>query len=76
MNRPDPGPQDQGANPDDAVWLDLVARLESGAPHAGPGSTTGTGTDNDPATDAGPRLDAAAPGGRPPAFRDFDPLGL
>lgn len=76
MNRPDPGPQDQGANPDDAVWLDLVARLESGAPHAGPGSTTGTGTDIDPATDAAPRLDAAAPGGRPPAFRDFDPLGL
>lgn len=29
MNRPEQGPHDQGANNDDeAVWLDLVARLE------------------------------------------------
>jgi hypothetical protein len=32
MNRPDPGSADQGANQDDAVWLDLVARLESDTP--------------------------------------------
>ena len=76
MDRPDSGSQDQGANQDDAVWLDLVARLESVSPDAGTGSTTGPGTAIDPATDAVPRQDAPAQGGRPPAFRDFDPLGL
>ena len=74
MNRPDPGSQDQGANQDDAVWLDLVARLESDSPAATTGSAAGTGT-ADPETDPAPRHDAAA-GGRAPAFRDFDPLGL
>lgn len=29
MNRPDSGSPDQSANQDDAVWLDLVARLEA-----------------------------------------------
>lgn len=32
MNRPDSGSADQGANQDDAVWLDLVARLEADTP--------------------------------------------
>jgi len=67
---PDP---DSGANQDDAVWLDLVARLEqtdSGLapePAAGADGTAGEkpdgdGTVGDP---AGPRR-----------FSDFDPLGL
>ncbi|PNI08054.1 hypothetical protein CXX84_13815 [Arthrobacter sp. AFG7.2] len=68
MNRPDSGSQDHGANQDDAVWLDLVARLESDAPAAGTAADTRPGT--------GLRHDATGSGGRPPAFRDFDPLGL
>lgn len=67
MNRPDPGSPDQGANQDDAVWLDLVARLESDSAAATGG---GAGPDD------GLRQDAPAPGTRPAAFRDFDPLGL
>ncbi|MDQ0756815.1 hypothetical protein [Arthrobacter sp. B3I4] len=55
---PDP---DSGANQDDAVWLDLVARLES--------------TDSGSGTEAGAHpVSGQAPG--PRAFRDFDPLGL
>jgi len=43
MTRPDSGSPDQSANQDDAVWLDLVARLEgptasTGPAEAGPGS--------------------------------------
>lgn len=49
MNRPDSGSPDQSANQDDAVWLDLVARLEEkpGAPTgaADPGSATSPGPD-------------------------------
>jgi hypothetical protein len=67
MNRPDPDSQDQGANQDDAVWLDLVARLESDAA-AGPAER---GTGNKPEPSEGPRGS-----GRPATFRDFDPLGL
>lgn len=75
MNRPDPGSADQGANQDDAVWLDLVARLESDSPPAGTGSAAGAATE--PGTDPVPRQDdPEVPGARPPAFRDFDPLGL
>lgn len=68
MNRPDAGSPDQGANHDDAVWLDLVARLESDSP-TGPG---GTGTAD--GTQAPEGTPAAA--GRSATFRDFDPLGL
>jgi hypothetical protein len=70
MNRPDPGAPDQGANQDDAVWLDLVARLEADSPTA-----DDAGTDSDPVTTPAPPHDSTA-GGRPAAFRDFDPLGL
>ncbi len=35
MTRPDSGSPDQSANQDDAVWLDLVARLEGKSPDAG-----------------------------------------
>lgn len=71
MNRPDPGSPDQGANQDDAVWLDLVARLEADAPAASTGTDTGTG----PGTTAAPQDNSTAEG-RPSVFRDFDPLGL
>ncbi|MET1089085.1 MAG: hypothetical protein ABWY04_18540 [Arthrobacter sp.] len=67
MNRPDPGSPDQGANQDDAVWLDLVARLE-GNPPAKPDATgTGDPTTSDPTPPAAQRA---------ATFRDFDPLGL
>jgi hypothetical protein len=68
MNRPDPGSPDQGANQDDAVWLDLVARLEGNSP-AGPGDAS---TEHSPGEQSG----TAAAAGRAPTFRDFDPLGL
>src|SRR4051794_11781970 len=70
VNRPDSGQPDQGANQDDAVWLDLVARLESDTvairPEApAPGEQTPIGT-GPTAPDAPERT----------SFRDFDPLGL
>ncbi|MGX1161545.1 hypothetical protein FBY31_0077 [Arthrobacter sp. SLBN-100] len=68
MNRPDPGSPDQGANQDDAAWLDLVARLEGNSP-----------TEHDePATEQKPGAAGGAPAasGRAATFRDFDPLGL
>ena len=73
MNRHDPGSpdsQDQGANQDDAVWLDLVARLQAEPPStdARPGPI-----EPDAATDPG--FPAARPG-QGTSFRDFDPLGL
>lgn len=61
MNRHDPEPPDQGANQDDAAWLDLVARLEGDQP-----STGGASQAPEPA-------ETPAHG---PTFRDFDPLGL
>lgn len=62
MTRPDPESPDQGANQDeDAVWLDLVARLEGDRPDPGTASPA-----RDPAEATTPR----------PTFRDFDPLGL
>ena len=70
MNRPDSDQPDQGANQDDAVWLDLVARLESDTVAIRPDSPApGEHVPTGPV--------AAAP--EPPAqptFRDFDPLGL
>ncbi|WP_115787292.1 hypothetical protein [Arthrobacter silvisoli] len=79
MNRPGPDSADQSANKDDdAVWLDLVARLEAmpdeiledlpdttnDVPGDGPGDLPGS------------RADAAGPGLRPSRFSDYDPLGL
>lgn len=65
MNRPDsgsPDSQDQGANQDDAVWLDLVARLQGDAA---------------PAPDTPGAAEAPEPHQEHRAsFRDFDPLGL
>jgi hypothetical protein len=62
MTKPDPTSPDSGANQDDAVWRDLVARLEGGD---GPAEPRDKGTSGS----AG----EAAPA-RP--FSDFDPLGL
>lgn len=76
MNRPDPGSPDQGANQDDAVWLDLVARLEADSPAASTGTESGADTETGPGTAAAPRDDTTTAGGRPATFRDFDPLGL
>ncbi|QNE14232.1 hypothetical protein [Pseudarthrobacter sp. NBSH8] len=82
MNRPDSGSQDQSANQDDAVWLDLVARLEEkpGAPTgtvpAGASSPGPNAPDPDAKTPDLPGPDAAAGAGRSATFRDFDPLGL
>ncbi|BCW47722.1 hypothetical protein [Arthrobacter sp. StoSoilB13] len=71
MNRPDPNSADQSANKDDdAVWLDLVARLE--ATESSPlGETAEPGRQERDQAGAGPAREDA-----PKAFRDFDPLGL
>lgn len=82
MNRPDSGSQDQSANQDDAVWLDLVARLEEkpGAPTGTVPASASSPGPNAPGPDAKspdlPGPDAAAGAGRSATFRDFDPLGL
>ena len=70
MNRPDSEQPDQGANQDDAVWLDLVARLESDTVALRPDSP-------DPGEQLAAGTEPAAPE-RPAqsSFRDFDPLGL
>lgn len=69
MTRPDPDSADQSANKDeDAVWLDLVARLESTN-----SSSADSAKGNEP-------TEPGAPGSVPPParkpFSAFDPLGL
>ncbi|UXM93334.1 hypothetical protein [Paenarthrobacter sp. JL.01a] len=61
MNRPDPNSADQSANKDDdAVWQDLVARLEATQ-----------STPDKPEPESGqPKAGAGK------SFSDFDPLGL
>lgn len=66
MTRPGSGSPDQSANQDDAVWLDLVARLEAKSPAEGTDAV-------DPDAATGSAEDKPA---RPATFRDFDPLGL
>ncbi|MCR1163570.1 hypothetical protein NEK97_19065 [Paenarthrobacter sp. UW852] len=70
MNRPDPNSADQSANKDDdAVWLDLVARLE-----ATPSPST---EHSDPPREEPEPVDGGRPQrGTGKAFKDFDPLGL
>jgi hypothetical protein len=68
MNRPDSNSPDQSANrDDDAVWLDLVSRLEA------------TSSDPRPVAER-PQSPAAVPPeseeGSKSLFGDFDPLGL
>lgn len=85
MNRPDSNSSDPSANQDDAVWLDLVARLEGDTTgldadnRAGLGEPDGgtdphAGTANTPAADS--EASGAATGGPAKRFSDFDPLGL
>ena len=65
MNRPDSGSPDQSANQDDAVWLDLVARLEDKpAAHsdtAEPGSASSAGPDAPDPDTAGRTLEGPGP---------------
>ena len=83
-NSPDPDSSDSRANQDDAVWLDLVARLEGKDPGASPatpevrdGKEGGEAEEDAERPDLsltdGPRVDGSA-AARP--FSDFDPLGL
>jgi hypothetical protein len=51
VTRPDSGSPDQSANQDDAVWLDLVARLEGTASEDG-GAANGNMADGSTAADA------------------------
>ena len=86
-NSPDPDSSDSRANQDDAVWLDLVARLEGRDPGASPGTPDVPGAKDSgdeaerpeaPVTDGGRRRSTARQR-RPAAprpFSDFDPLGL
>jgi len=79
-NSPDPDSPDSRANQDDAVWLDLVARLEGKDPGASPAAPeTGDGADRpDVALTDGTRIDGTRVDstGAPRPFSDFDPLGL
>ena len=82
MTKPDSGSPDSSANQDDAVWLDLVARLENSpsAPDAagppadagGRSPAAGTGSPEGPA----PGVVGRGTPGSGASFRDFDPLGL
>lgn len=77
MNRPDSNSSDPSANQDDAVWLDLVARLEADTP--GFGAETSV-DDSDSGAGDSPEPEGTEPRSAPdsPAkrFTDFDPLGL
>ncbi|MFJ5957877.1 hypothetical protein ACIQC5_18195 [Paenarthrobacter sp. NPDC092416] len=76
MNRPDPNSADQSANKDDdAIWLDLVARLEATPSPSTDEATAAEAAHDDPETAAADAPDETA-GPRRSAFRDFDPLGL
>lgn len=80
MTRPDPNAPDpdSSANQEDAIWLDLVARLEGRDQGANPDTAKareaagGTELPKVPVTDGAGADNAAVP--RP--FSDFDPLGL
>jgi hypothetical protein len=89
MNRPDSNPSDPSANQDDAVWLDLVARLEGKTPEADTEPKAGDAR-QDPAehppapaassaagtSDSSSTDPAAVPETPAKRFTDFDPLGL
>lgn len=72
---PDPDSQDPRANQDDAVWLDLVARLEGKVPDAGHGTPEALDGGSAPGLPAAAGTDSAGPAA-PRPFSDFDPLGL
>jgi len=68
MNRPDSNSSDPSANQDDAVWLDLVARLQGdttapdagGVPGSGEPSVAEPSSPEPPRNSGGPRHSAAA----------------
>ncbi|MGY3317652.1 hypothetical protein [Arthrobacter sp. TE12232] len=60
---------------DDAVWLDLVARLE-GVGEGGPESLGGDTHDGGGPSSGGTDGTGGSPGTGARTFRDFDPLGL
>lgn len=72
---PDPDSPDPRANQDDAVWLDLVARLEGKVPDTGPGTPEVHDGGSGPVQPAAAGTDAPGPA-VPRPFSDFDPLGL
>ncbi|KUM37538.1 hypothetical protein [Arthrobacter sp. EPSL27] len=72
---PDPDSPDPRANQDDAVWLDLVARLEGKVPDTGSGTPAVRDGGSGPGLPAAAGPDAKAPAA-PRPFSDFDPLGL
>lgn len=74
MTKPDPNVPDPGTPDDDAVWLDLVARLE-GAGEYGTDRADGTPAAGEPPAGAG-EPGSGSTAGTPRTFRDFDPLGL
>jgi hypothetical protein len=77
MNRPGPDSPDQSANKDDdAVWLDLVARLESMPSSALDEAPTAEETGSDSGTDPGPGPEEVPGRSSSRSFQDFDPLGL
>lgn len=81
MNRPGPDSPDQSANKDDdAVWLDLVARLESMPSSALDEAPTAEGPTSDsgrePDRGLGPGPDDVPGRSSSRSFQDFDPLGL
>ncbi|WP_284983836.1 hypothetical protein [Arthrobacter sp. efr-133-TYG-118] len=77
MNRPGPDSPDQSANKDDdAVWLDLVARLESMPSSALDEAPTAEEPGNDSGTEPGPGPDDVPGRSSSRSFQDFDPLGL
>ncbi|MBT2555713.1 hypothetical protein [Arthrobacter sp. ISL-5] len=80
MNRPDSNPSDPSANQDDAVWLDLVARLQGDTPAPGTGAGPDDGAGSEAGGGAGPATDREPGAGPEPGqakrFTDFDPLGL
>ena len=69
----DPAAADAPLADDDAVWLDLVARLE-GVGAGGDQAAGGTAGGTDSATGAGSGAGAGSSTAR--SFSDFDPLGL
>lgn len=78
MTSPGPGSPDQSANKDEAVWLDLVARLEGTAPAGNTADADAPGAQHvaqESPVPAEPAAGADTPT-RPASFRDFDPLGL
>ncbi|MBG0740510.1 hypothetical protein IV500_14095 [Paeniglutamicibacter antarcticus] len=74
VSKPEQDPSETNANDDDdAIWRDLVARLEG--PSAAGYSLDGFDEPSSPAG-AGIDSDSAAPIGKPTSFDDFDPLGI